>query len=43
MNTKWLAKLALVAAPFLACGGGNGGVKGDKITIAQNTLSVAKY
>jgi hypothetical protein len=28
---------------FEVCGGGNGGVKGDKITIAQNTLSVAKY
>jgi hypothetical protein len=28
---------------FELCGGGNGGVKGDEITIAQNTLSVAKY
>jgi hypothetical protein len=28
---------------FELCGGGNGGVKGDEITIAQNTLTVAKY
>jgi hypothetical protein len=28
---------------FEVCGGGAGGVKGDEITIAQNTLSVAKY
>jgi hypothetical protein len=28
---------------FELCGGGNGGVTGDKITIAQNTLTVTKY
>jgi hypothetical protein len=28
---------------FELCGGGNGVAKGDAITIAQNTLSVAKY
>jgi hypothetical protein len=28
---------------FELCGGGEGSVSGDKITIVQNTLSVAKY
>ncbi len=28
---------------FEVCGGGNGGVKGDEITVSQNTLSASKY
>ena len=31
------------ANTFELCGGGDGVVKGDSITISQNTLSVAKY
>lgn len=36
-------KLASGNNTFQVCGGGSGGVKGDEITIAQNTLSVAKF
>jgi len=44
---QWVVEAGVLKAgtsnTFEVCGGGDGTVAGDKITIAQNTLSVAKY
>jgi hypothetical protein len=44
---QWIVEASELKAgtsnTFEVCGGGSGSVSGDKITIEQNTLSVAKY
>ncbi len=44
---QWVVEASVLKAgtsnTFEVCGGGDGSAIGDKITIAQNTLSVAKY